>query len=101
MVSLQFCDIVFQQKLPFAAIELQLMSLDKPGPKIDLKSIIESKTSLMIDSEFWDRFRALITAANPILHCLQETSPAGGAPCVSNDCPVICRLPAWTLTWGI
>ncbi len=38
---------------------MHLMTLDKSSLKIDLESIIESKTPLMIDFQFWDRFRAL------------------------------------------
>ncbi len=36
-----------------------LTSVDNSGLKIDLKSIIESKTLPIIDSEFLDRFRTL------------------------------------------
>ena len=39
----------------------------KSGLKIDLKSIIESKSSPIIDSEFFDRFRALIAIHKIIL----------------------------------
>ena len=39
---------------------MHLITLNKSSLKIDLESIIESKSPLMIDSEFWDRFRALI-----------------------------------------
>ena len=39
---------------------MHLMTLDKSRLKINLESIIESKTPLMINSEFWDRFRALV-----------------------------------------
>ena len=40
--------------------EIHLMTLDKSSLKIDLQSIIESKNPLIINSEFWDRFRALL-----------------------------------------
>ncbi len=43
-------------------VTLHVMSFDKSGPKIDLKSIIKSETPPIIDSEFLDRFRALVSA---------------------------------------
>ncbi len=42
------------------------MSFDKYGPKIDLKSLIESETPPIINSEFLDRFRALVCTTSPL-----------------------------------
>ena len=43
----------------FTAFALYIMQQDNFGLKIDLKSIIESKTLPIIVSEFWDWFHAL------------------------------------------
>ena len=50
--SNQFCCVI--------TVTLHLISLNKSSLKIDLESIIESKMPLIIDSEFWDRFRTLV-----------------------------------------
>ncbi len=59
MGSLQFSKTLFQKNFHVITVELHQMSLDKSSLKIDLESIIGLKTPLMIDSEFWDRYRAL------------------------------------------
>ena len=62
MASFKFCETFLIKIALVTAFPLNLMDLDQSGLKIDLKSIIESKTPLIIDSEFWDRFRTLVRA---------------------------------------
>ena len=53
----------FADLSPISVIVLAIFNIDFAFVRIDLESIIESETSLMIDSEFWDRFRALLLLA--------------------------------------
>ena len=57
--SLQFLKHFSPENFHVITVQLHLVTLDKSGLKIDLELIIKLKTPLMIDSEFWDRFRAL------------------------------------------
>ena len=57
-VSGKFCYII--------TVAFHLMSLDRSSLKIDLESIIESKMLLIINSEFWDRFRTLVCSRGSV-----------------------------------